>query len=290
MRGIHGDTASYGKIAGEVVAPGRADPVELATEHYGVARTFDSFAHGADKHLPNWRQRLGVAVRTGRPVIVLPRAVIWDLDGTLVDSAPDICRALNSTLAAFGRDALDERDVRRMIGDGVAKLIERGFSATGARPEQQSITQAVELFMVHYSEDPVVSTCLFPGAVDALSGIAALGVPQGICTNKPEAVSRAVLRELGIDACFEAVVGGGTTRARKPDPAPLEHCMTRLGALHGRQGLMIGDSAIDVATARAVGMTVGLVTFGYARSDVRTIGADFLVEDLALVPGMLATV
>ena len=217
----------------------------------------------------------------------LPAAVIWDLDGTLIDSAPDICRALTAVLVESGLARLDEAPVRSMIGDGVLKLVERGFEAAGRPLDEPERLKRVELFMLHYATDPAGRTRLYPGAASALAALAEAGVRQAICTNKPEAISLAVLRDLGINEFFGAVVGGDTTARKKPDPLPLVTCLDAIGVTNN-EAVMIGDSAVDAATARALTMPVGLVTHGYARTDVTTIDADFLVDDLTRLPGIIS--
>lgn len=216
----------------------------------------------------------------------LSPALVWDLDGTLIDSAPDICRALNSILADAGHARLGDDAIRGMIGDGVARLVERGFSAAGARLDDAALKRSVERFLTRYSADPAGLTVPFPGAEDTLAELARAGVRHGICTNKPEALSRSVLRELGMDRYFDAIVGGDTRPAMKPDPEPLRACIEALGATTATT-TMIGDSAIDVAAARAVGIPVGIVSFGYARASANGMGADFVIGDLAELPEVL---
>ncbi len=216
----------------------------------------------------------------------LPAAVIWDLDGTLIDSAPDICRALNAVLAESGLAALDEAPVRAMIGDGALKLVERGFTAAGVNLDEGSLKDKLDNFMQHYATDPSGRTELFPGAMAALDALSSAGCLQAICTNKPEEISRAVLRDFGIEGHFGAIVGGDSTSRRKPDPLPLSTCLHTIGVSASR-AVMIGDSAVDSATARALAMPVGLVTHGYARTDVTTIDADFLVDDLSTLIDLL---
>ncbi len=215
-----------------------------------------------------------------------PAAVIWDLDGTLIDSAPDICRALNAVLVESGLPSLDEAAVRTMIGDGVVKLVERGFTALDRPLSEADRRSKIELFMLHYATDPAGRTKLYPGASAALTTLAQAGVRQAICTNKPEAISRAVLSDLGVAEHFAAIVGGDTTACRKPDPLPLVTCLDALGIAHS-DAVMIGDSAVDAATARALNMPVGLVTYGYVRGDANSIGADFLIDDLTALPDIL---
>mgnify|MGYP001811716368 CR=1 FL=1 len=217
----------------------------------------------------------------------LPEAVVWDLDGTLIDSAPDLCRSLNSVLVESGCSALEVEAVRPMIGNGVAKLVERGFNAAGRSPTDKELDAIVLKFMSHYSADPTAHTRMYPGVAEALERLAAASVKQGLCTNKPEAVTRAILRSLKIDQYFSAVVGGDTTDARKPDPRPLQLCIDKMGATAG-DAIMIGDSAVDAGSARAVGIPIGLVAHGYRHTDLDAIDADFQIEDIASIPEILA--
>jgi len=216
----------------------------------------------------------------------LPEAIVWDLDGTLIDSAPDLCRALNAVLAESNCEPLEVDMVKTMIGNGVPKLVERGFNAVGEYLSDEELDAMVEKFAVNYSANPTLYTRLYPGVVEALETLAAAGVKQGLCTNKPEAVTRSILRELDIDQYFSAVVGGDTTDTGKPDPMPLQFCIDTMGATVGGT-IMIGDSAVDAGTARALGIPIGLVAHGYSDTDLADIDADFLVEDIASVPELL---
>lgn len=216
----------------------------------------------------------------------LPKALVWDLDGTLIDSAPDLCRALNSVLAESGYNLLEVGAVRPMIGNGVPKLVERGFEAVGRELSATELDVLVAKFMAHYSANPTAHTRMYPGVAETLETLAAAGVKQGLCTNKPEAVTRSILQALKIDQYFSAVVGGDTTDARKPDPGPLQFCIDTMGATVGST-IMIGDSAVDVGSARALRVPIGLVAHGYRHTDLANIDADFLVEDIASVPEIL---
>lgn len=210
----------------------------------------------------------------------LPEAVVWDLDGTLIDSAPDLCQALNVVLAASGCEALKVESVRTMIGNGVPKLVERGFRAAGRQLSDGGLKREVEQFMEHYSANPTTHTRLYPGVAEALEKLAAAGVKQGLCTNKPEVVTRSILKQLHIDRYFSAVVGGDTTNARKPHPMPLQFCIDEMGATIS-DTIMIGDSAVDAGSARALSVPIGLVAHGYRHTDAANIDADFVLEDLA---------
>lgn len=217
----------------------------------------------------------------------LPKAVVWDLDGTLIDSAPDLCRALNAVLAASNCEPLEVQLVRTMIGNGVPKLVERGFQAVDQELSAAELDVMVGKFMAHYSADPTAHTRLYPGVAEALEALASAGVKQGLCTNKPEAVTRSILQQLNIDQYFSAVVGGDTTDARKPDPKPLQFCIDTMGATVSNT-IMIGDSAVDAGSAKALRVPIGLVAHGYRHTDLANIDADFLVEDIASVPEILA--
>ena len=217
----------------------------------------------------------------------LPEAVVWDLDGTLIDSAPDICLALNAVLTESGLESQEVESVRTMIGNGVLKLVERGFAAVGQQLSDEELDAKVEIFMAHYTANPTAHTRLYPGVADALQSLATAGVKQGLCTNKPEGVTRSILQSLNIDQHFSAVVGGDTTDARKPDPMPLQFCIDTMRAAIGST-VMIGDSAVDAGSARAVGIPIGLVAHGYRHTDLASIDADFVVEDIASVPEILA--
>jgi phosphoglycolate phosphatase len=216
-----------------------------------------------------------------------PNAIIWDLDGTIVDSAPDIAGALNTLLQEHGKEPICDANVRRMIGNGVAKLIERGFAESGSVVGDVELRSLQLRFMSIYSERATQHSRAYPGARSALKTFQNAGVLQAVCTNKPEKISCTILADLSLDQYFEFVVGGDTLAHRKPHPLPLQSCLDTLGA-NVDSTLMIGDSAVDVETARSVGVPIGLVTHGYARQPVETLGADFLVTDLANLPSELA--
>ena len=215
-----------------------------------------------------------------------PTAIIWDLDGTLIDSAPDLAWALNTLLCSRGYLPIEEDRVRTMIGDGVAKLVSRGFSAAGAAVAAPRLQPLVAQFMRIYLDCATEKTQLYPSARSVLQHFHDAGIAQGICTNKPEEVTTKILTNLAVVRYFSVIVGGDTTAAKKPDPLPLRACLTALKA-NSQMSVMIGDSAVDVATARAVGMRVGIVRHGYARSTVASLGADFLIDNLSVVPELV---
>ena len=219
-----------------------------------------------------------------RPAVA---AVVWDLDGTLVDSAADIAASLNRLLAEQGLPALGDDRIRDMIGEGVATLIRRGLAAHDVTPDEGRLDELVERFLVIYSQVATESTRLFPGARQALKALSDSGLRQAICTNKPEAIARQVLSGLEIASYFDAVVGGDTLPRNKPDPLPLRTALERLGVSCERS-LMVGDSAIDVMMAHAAGVSVAFVTFGYGPEPPDAQRADFRVGQLAELPAIVA--
>jgi phosphoglycolate phosphatase len=225
--------------------------------------------------------------RNSQPIgIACPAAIVWDLDGTIIDSAPDLAAALNTLLRNHGKAAVCDASVRRMIGNGVAKLIERGFAERGTTIGTTALQSLQPEFMSIYCERATHLSRLYPGAREAIQAFHESGVPQAVCTNKPEAISRTILHDMELDRYFSCVIGGDSLPHRKPHPLPLQTCLNELGTM-AESTLLIGDSAVDVETARAIGMTIGLVTHGYARQPVATLGADFLIADLATLPGEL---
>ncbi|HSM32419.1 MAG TPA: phosphoglycolate phosphatase [Woeseiaceae bacterium] len=214
-------------------------------------------------------------------------AVVWDLDGTLVDSAADIAASLNRLLAETGLETLDETRVRDMIGEGVAVLIRRGFGARGVTPDRKRLEHLVGRFLAIYSEAATASTHLFPDAREVLEALGDAGLRQAICTNKPEAITRQVLSGFGIAEHFSVVVGGDTLPRNKPDPLPLRTALAGLGVTP-EQALMVGDSSIDVLMAHAAGVHVAFVTFGYGPEPPDAQRPDYRIDQLVELPGIVA--
>ena len=206
-----------------------------------------------------------------------PRAVLFDLDGTLVDSAADIAEALNDLLAEEGRTSYDLAAVKRMVGEGVVRLVEKAFgeaAGAGARAER---------FMELYTPRSARLTVPVAGAFQALDHFKSLGVPLAVCTNKPDDAAREVLENFGLLPYFREVIGGTSGLPRKPDPASLLEAARRLGAKPA-DTLMVGDSLPDVSAARAAGMRVMVVDSGYGEVAAADLGADVILETLAALP------
>ena len=173
-----------------------------------------------------------------------------------------------------------------MIGDGAARLVERGFAAAGRPLEDASRDDAVRRFLHLYGENPVRSTRPFDGALEVMEALSHMGCLQGICTNKPAVITAEILNRLGLARWIRAIVGGDSTPHKKPHPAPLRHCLDELGA-RDLPAIIVGDSENDVLAARAANLPVVVVTFGYSRRPVEDLGADALVERLQQVPQVL---
>ena len=215
-----------------------------------------------------------------------PTAIVWDLDGTLIDSAPDLAAALNTVLDMRGFFSLPVTDVRTMIGNGVPKLVERGFNAVGMRPDPAQLDELVALFVKEYKACATENTRPYPGVVETLQEFHSMNMPMGVCTNKPESFTRQILEGLGLSRYFSSVIGGDSTATKKPDPEPVLACLRGLVS-EPASSLMIGDSVHDVHAAHAAGVTIGVVPWGYRTAPVEDLGADFVVHDLSGLPGLM---
>ncbi|MEM9762102.1 MAG: phosphoglycolate phosphatase [Pseudomonadota bacterium] len=203
------------------------------------------------------------------------RAVVFDLDGTLVDSAPDIAASLNATLEALGRTPLPLPQVLANVGHGMRHLIARCLADSGGGAEDEAlIDRALGLYRAHSAEHLADATRPYPNVPEVLEQLAASGLKLGVCTNKPEGLSDKLLAALDLARFFPVVVGGDTVAARKPDPAPLLHAMRELDAAPG-DTLFVGDSGPDEGAARAAGTRFAFHTEGYAQGSTEDYVAEF---------------
>lgn len=220
---------------------------------------------------------------TGRP----RRAVVFDLDGTLVDTIGDLTAALNATLAEFDLPPHGQDAVRNMVGGGLAKLLERALAAHGAVLEAADRDAAVKRIFEHYAANPAGSSQAYPGVTETLAALTEAGIECGVCTNKPEPIAKNLLEAIGIAGAFGVIQGSEAGFPKKPDPAGLAHVVEALGAVP-ETALMIGDSAIDLKTARSAGLKgVVLVSYGYSVTPVTELGADAVINHFhELVPSL----
>ena len=206
------------------------------------------------------------------------KAVLFDLDGTLVDSAHDLMDALNRLLTERGLHTLSLDQVKSMIGDGVLKLIERGLAASGGDPADAPTL--MRRFLIVYEGNAARFTRTYPGAQEVLGRLAEGGLRLGVVTNKPYAATREILDRLGLAHFFGAVIGGDTLQERKPHPAPLLKAAEQLGVVPS-ETLMVGDNHHDISAARAAGMAAVAVTWGYNHVPHDKLGADRLINSFA---------
>lgn len=216
-----------------------------------------------------------------------PRAVIFDLDGTLVDSVPDIHAATAAFLAERGHQPLDLATITGFVGNGVPVLLERVLRAVGEAADPESLQAALPRFNVIYGAAPSALSRLYPGVAETLETLAAAGYALGICTNKPEGPARQLLADLGIDGFFTALTGGDTLAARKPDPALLRHTAGRL-AVDLAAVAYVGDSEVDAATAAAAEVPFLLFTEGYRKTPVAEIAHHAALSSFGELPALLA--
>ena len=189
-----------------------------------------------------------------------PRVLVFDLDGTLIDSAPDLAQAVNALLAELGKPPLAEAAIRPMIGDGSRLLLTRALAASGIEGSAPMFDRSFERFMIHYLAFIADKTRVYPDVPATLAALQARGHPLGVCTNKPFAPTERVLEAFGLAHFFGAVIGGDSLPQRKPEPEPLLATIAKLG---GGAAAMIGDSANDMLCARAANVPGILIPSDY---------------------------
>jgi phosphoglycolate phosphatase len=212
-----------------------------------------------------------------------PGTVIFDLDGTLVDTALDLHATLNHVLTRHGRAQVLIDEVRRMVGDGARALVHRGFSATGGLPDDGLFEQAVADFFTYYTDHVADRSKPFPGVVEQLVALSEQGFALGVCTNKAQGFSDKLLSEIDLAKYFSAVVGGDALTVKKPDGRHILGTLEKMGASTER-AIMIGDSANDVNSARNAGVPVVVVSFGYTQIPAADLGADALIDHFDQLP------
>ncbi|MBP7000146.1 MAG: HAD-IA family hydrolase [Amaricoccus sp.] len=213
--------------------------------------------------------------------------LVFDLDGTLVHSAPTMTAAANAMLAGIGRQAAPEATVLGFVGHGMRRLVERLLEATGGVPEA-GVDAHLAAYRRIYEADPVTGTAPYPGAEAALASLAAAGHGIAVCTQKPDAPAQAILDGTGLARHVAALTGGDSLPGvLKPDPRLFRHAADRLPP--GPE-IMIGDSATDAETARAAGARFLLHTEGYNARRPETFGADGVFRDYAELPGLVGAV
>ncbi len=216
-------------------------------------------------------------------------AILFDLDGTLVDTAEDLAASMNHALAEAGLGPVPPIEVRHLVGHGARRMLMRGYQIAANRDaDDAEIDAALERFLNHYQENIAVHSQPFDGAVEMIERLGEKGARLAICTNKREAMAILLIKTLGLDGLFDTIVGADTTSAAKPDPAPVRLCLERTRA---QRGVFIGDSDTDIRAANAASMPCLIARFGYGPltlSDQATALFDSYDEAAPLITSALA--
>ena len=207
------------------------------------------------------------------------RTVVFDLDGTLVDTAPDLINALNIVLAREGLPPMPLASARNMIGGGARKLIERGLEAEGVEVTPAELARMMDDFIGHYAEHIADDSRPFEGLEAALDELAGDGYRLAVCTNKLEWLSRRLLDRLSLSGRFAAICGADTFGVSKPDPAILRQTVARAGGALA-ETIMVGDAGTDVGVARRAGVPVIGVSFGYTEVPIADLKPDRVIHHM----------
>ena len=207
------------------------------------------------------------------------QAVIFDLDGTLVDTLPDLQHALNRVLQEEGLEALQREEARLLIGGGARNLIDLAFTKRGIIADKNLIDRAFKRFVEYYSMELTVRSKTFPGVLENLLNLSKNGVGLGVCTNKPQDLAEKVLEELQIRHFFgDAIIGGDALPLKKPSPAHLLAVIEKVGRVP-KNAFMVGDSETDVGAARNAGIPIIVVDFGYTKLKPEELNADSVISN-----------
>ncbi|MGI9371170.1 MAG: phosphoglycolate phosphatase [Hyphomicrobiales bacterium] len=206
-----------------------------------------------------------------------PLSVIFDLDGTLVESAPDLAATANELLRRRGRDEVSLDQIRHMVGKGARALMSEAMKATGEEATTQELDEMLREFLQYYGAHIADSSHTFPGAIETLEQLKSEGCLLAVCTNKFEGLSRKLLEALSVLHYFDDVVGSDTLFVRKPNPGHILGTLERIGGTP-ENAVMIGDSANDIDAAKAANVKSVAVTFGYTDKPAGELGADAVIS------------
>ena len=217
----------------------------------------------------------------------LAPALIFDLDGTLADTAPDLLGATNAVLAARGRPKLDLEHLRHMVGFGAVALITQAMEASGAPVAEGDMPPLIEIFLEYYRGHIADGTRLFPHVAETLQVLKDDGARLAVLTNKPQELTDLLLPRLGLEALFSTVYGAGKNPYTKPDPRIFHDVVAELSGDDRSSPVMIGDSITDLNTARAAGAPCILMSYGFTPVPASELGADVVLDDFAQLPDAL---
>lgn len=217
-----------------------------------------------------------------------PQMILIDVDGTLVDSVPDLTYCVDEMMKALGRPVHGEAKVRNWVGNGVERLVQRALiGRLDGEPDEADYGKAYPIFLDLYAENTSKRSRLYPGVREGLDYLKAAGYKLGCVTNKAARFTEPLLRDLGVADAFSIIVSGDTLPQKKPDPAPLLHA-ARFFDVGPAQALMVGDSVSDVKAARAAGFQVVCMSYGYNHGeDIRASGPDAVIDALTEIRPLL---
>jgi phosphoglycolate phosphatase len=209
------------------------------------------------------------------------RALIFDLDGTLIDSKRDLIHSVNAMLGEMGRARLDEETISGYIGHGAPLLVSR---ALGSTAKEEELRRALQFFLAYYEEHKMDTTCAYPGIPDALAQLSRKKVPLAVLTNKPVKISVRILESLGLASYFHVIYGGNSFETKKPDPLGANKILSEFGA-QPSETMLVGDSEVDVQTARNARTIAATVNYGFGVHDRAQHPADIYLDKLSdLIP------
>ncbi len=211
--------------------------------------------------------------------LAYPDAIVFDLDGTLLDTSIDLAGALNHCLGLSGLAPIAPERVKHLVGHGARALLGAGLAERHALSGNDAVERLVPEFMRYYAANIAHATLPYPHIVDVLEQLRRAGVALGVCTNKPIALSHQVLAATGLAGYFSAVIGGDSLPVRKPDPEPLLATCRLLGRTGS--AMMVGDSEVDIIAAKAAGMKVIAVSFGFGSDTLAACNPDALIDSYA---------
>jgi phosphoglycolate phosphatase len=220
---------------------------------------------------------------------MLAPTIVFDLDGTLIDTAPDLIDTLNVVFAREGLPPVAYQIARSLIGGGAKAMIARGIEAEGRAFEPAKLEQMFDDFIAYYTAHVADRSQPFPGLVDALDTLEARGCKFAVCTNKLEGLSVLLLEKFKLADRFKAICGQDTFRIQKPDPEILRRTIAIAGG-DTQHAIMIGDSETDICTARAAGVPVVAVDFGYSENPVTEFGPDQVISHFVQLPTAVAAI
>ncbi len=206
-----------------------------------------------------------------------PLRILFDLDGTLLDTAPDLHQALNHCLKTAGRSEVSLQSVKHMVGQGARNLLIRGLNATGGMVSEAELDTLFDLFLVYYGDNISNYSVPYPGVMPALETLKSKGCELAICTNKPYGLARQLATDFGLDPYISVITGGDSFEVRKPDP---QHLLRTLQQMSGPPypAVMVGDSHNDIDAAKAANIPNIVVSFGYTETPAKDLGADALID------------